>query len=80
MPKEFTPSHGQTTELHETVFPTFQFFVSSNTTEKNMSMFVHSAFSYWANNNFSFLYHYQIEKHSSLKTNIKRFGIVNFKS
>ena len=49
MPKEFTSSHGQTTELYETVFPTFQFFVSSNTTAKNMSMFVHSAFSYWAN-------------------------------
>ena len=49
IPKKFISSHGQTTELHETVFPTCQFFVSSNTTVKNMSTFVHSAFSYRAN-------------------------------
>ena len=74
MPKKSISSHGQTTGLHKTVFQTCLFFVLSNTTAKNMSTFVNSAFSYWANTIliFSII--------SSLKINITSFDTVSFKS
>lgn len=42
MPKKYISSHGQTIGPHVTDFPTCQFFVSSNTIAKNMSMFAYS--------------------------------------
>ena len=41
MPNKNILFHGQTTESHETIFPTCQYFASSNITVKSMTMFVH---------------------------------------
>ena len=42
MRQKYISSHGQSTEPHVTAFLTSKFFASSNTTVKNMNMFVYS--------------------------------------
>ena len=70
MPKKYISSHGQTTESHMTVFPTSQFFASSNTTVKNINIQL------LGKHNFNLLYHYETEKHSSHITTITSFAML----